>query len=44
MDGVITNVLGSVTYLVNGTCVKRQVNQMLDAKRKNRAPENSDKC
>lgn len=36
LDGVITDVLGPVTYLVNvqGICVKRHVNQMLDAKRK----------
>ena len=32
LDGVITDVLVPVTYLVsvNGTCVKRHVNQMLD--------------
>lgn len=41
LDGVITDVLGPVTYLVsvNGTCVKRHVNQMLDAKRKSVTPE-----
>lgn len=42
MDGVITDVLGPITYLVNvnGTCIKkRHVNQMLDTKRKNVAPE-----
>lgn len=41
LDGVITDVLGPVTYMVNvnGTCVKRHVNQMLDEKRKNVDPD-----
>ena len=41
LDGVITDVLGPVTYLVsvNGTRVKRHVNQMLDAKKKNAIQE-----
>lgn len=41
LNGVITDVLGSVTYLlsVNGTCLKRHVNQMLGAKKKNGIPE-----
>lgn len=36
LNGVITQVLGPVTYMVsvNGACVKRHVNQMLDAKTK----------
>ena len=41
LDGAITDVLGPVTYLVsvNRTCVKRHVNQMLDAKKNNAIPE-----
>ena len=41
LDGAITDVLGPVAYLVSvhGICVKRHVNQMLDAKKNNAIPE-----
>ena len=44
LDGVITDVLGPVTYLVsvNGTCVKIHVNQMLDAKKNKAIPEKTE--
>ncbi len=40
LDGKITEILGPVTYLVsvNGTCVKRHVNQMLESKRRDVIP------
>lgn len=41
LDGVITEVFGPITYMVsvNGTCIKRHVNQMLDTKRNDVPPE-----